>query len=319
MADNPSACRLCGGRRLACLGVLPASDYFAGRVLPEVLPGGRLWRCGDCDSMFRHPTLSSSRYRELYESGAPEQWHGDSGRRDLQVVSSLILRHAGAARILDVGCGAGDFLVSLPAGLSKFGIEPSVGAANEATRRGIRIVAQTLEELPADSRFDVITIIDVIEHVPDPALLLERAYAHLSDAGLIVVSTGDPQNVLWRSVFKARFWYSSFPEHVTFPSRLFFERWAADNAGRVVTTLSTPYRRLPQWKSAVYFLIQGVYLASPRLLDWTGRCFARLGLLPEPRRRHFAPGVGGLFADHRVVAIRRMQGADRQATRSRAS
>ncbi len=216
----------------------------------------------------------------------------------------MVLAHPGAARILDVGCGTGDFLASLPSTLSKFGIEPATGAGSEATRRGISI-APTLEDLPADSRFDVITIIDVIEHVPDPGLFLEQVQARLAEGGLIVVSTGDPQNLLWRGVFRSRFWYSSFPEHISFPSRQFYDRWAAERHAHVVMALPTRYRALSLWTTALYFVIQAVYLASPSLLSLTGRCFGWVRQLPKPRRQHFSPGVSGLFVDHWVVGIRR--------------
>ncbi len=218
---------------------------------------------------------------------------------------SVVLARPGAARILDIGCGTGDFLASLPATLSKFGVEPGEGAGSEATRRGI-CVAPTLEELSADSRFDVITIIDVIEHVPDPALFLDQAYARLAVGGLIVISTGNPHNFLWRGVFRSRFWYSSFPEHISFPSREFYNRWAADRGAHVATVLPTRYRKLPFWKSAPYFIIQAVYLVSPRLLSLTGRCFGLVWRLPKPRRQHFSPGVSGLFVDHWVVGIQRL-------------
>jgi SAM-dependent methyltransferase len=302
--DSPSRCRLCGGSRLTSLGEIPASDFFAGRVLPRAIPGGCLWRCDQCESLFRHPILPSAAYRQLYESGAPDQWSDTGGRLDLQAVKSVVLAHPGAVRCLDVGCGTGDFLMSLPSAMSKFGVEPSAGAAQKAKGRGIEIVAPTLEELPAGVRFDVITIIDVIEHLPNPDLLLEQARAHLTDGGLIVLSTGDPHNAWWRERFRSRFWYSSFPEHISFPSRRFYERWAADRGAEVVGTLSTRYRQLPFWKRAVYFVIQMVYQVSPPLLDWVGRILDLLARRPVPRRQHFAPGVSGLLVDHWVVAIR---------------
>jgi SAM-dependent methyltransferase len=254
--------------------------------------------------MFRYPVLSAASYRELYEAGAADQWSGDTDRVDMQVVRSVIHEHPGVASVLDVGCGTADFLASLPASLSRCGIEPSAGAATEAARRGVRIVAGSIEELPADARFDVITLIDVIEHLPQPALHLERAYAHLASGGLLIVSTGDPLHPLWRKVFRSRFWYSSFPEHVAFPSRRFFDAWAA-RRGAHVRVLPIRYRQLPIWKSAVFLLIQAVYFASPRALDWTGRALGLLKRMPRPRRQYFAPGVGGLFEDHQVVAIRR--------------
>jgi len=264
-----------------------------------------LWRCTDCDSLSRHPILTASAYRKLYERGVAEQWSGDTARQDLEVVRSVVLGHPDAVRILDVGCGTGDFLASLPAVLARSGIEPAVDAAREAARRGISIAAPTLDELPADARFDVITIIDVIEHVPEPVVLLEKAFTHLAQGGLIVVSTGNPEISVWRRLLRSRFWYSSFPEHISFPSRRFYDGWAQKNRGQVVSITPTRYRMLPLWKCAVFCVIQGVYWLSPSLLDLIGRSMGVFMKSPTPRRQHFSPGVGGLFVDHWVVAIRR--------------
>jgi SAM-dependent methyltransferase len=304
MPDQPFTCRLCGASGLESLGEIPAGDYFAGRVLQTPLPGGQLWCCLGCDSLLRHPILSAGEYRRLYEQGAAQQWSGDSGRQDLEAVRSVVVGHA-AGRVLDVGCGTGDFLAALPGSFEKFGIEPAVGAAQLAAARGVHIVAPTLDELPADARFDVITIIDVIEHIPVPGLLLDTALRHLEPGGLLVVSTGHPQIRIWRRVFRARFWYSSFPEHITFPSRQFYEAWARAGRCEIAGVTATRYRDLPFWKSAVFLVIQAVYWMSPRLLDAVGRCAGALARSPRPRRRHYSPGIGGLFVDHWVVAMRR--------------
>jgi SAM-dependent methyltransferase len=288
------------------MGRIPGTDFFAGRVQPAALPAGELWRCLDCESLFRHPALAQAVYNELYETGTADQWSSDSNKRlDLQTVRSVVLSRAGDLRVLDVGCGSGDFLASLPQGISRFGIEPSTGAAALAERRGIRIAAAMLEQLPEEARFDVITIIDVIEHLPEPKDLLERAYAHLSPGGLIIVSTGDPLTPAWRKFFGARFWYSSFPEHITFPSRAFFAAWAKGKGAAVTAELATRYMPLSAVHRAIYLLIQVVYWISPRLLDWTGRLIGTLQGAPHPRRQHFSPGVKGLFVDHQVIAIRR--------------
>jgi len=305
MSDHPSTCRMCGGSRHQSLGAIPAGDFFAGRVLATAIPGGQLWHCVDCDSLFRHPILTAAEYRRLYEGGAAEQWSGDETRLDLEAVRSVFLGSPGAKRVLDVGCGSGDFLASLPATFERFGIEPSSGAAALAAQRGIRIAAPTLEELPADARFDVITIIDVIEHIPDPAPFLGKAIAHLAAGGVVVVSSGSPQVPVWRGVYGAHFWYCSFPEHISFPSRQFYERCARNNGVEVAGVTVTRYRDLPLWKAGVLWLIQLVYWASPQLLDWIGRGIDALTRAPAPRRQHFSPGIGGVFSDHWVVAIRR--------------
>src|SRR5260370_30303545 len=144
MKVEPVTCRLCGDTRIRCLGAVPDSDYFAGRVLQHPIDGGHLWRCDACQSMFRHPVLPTSAYLDLYADGAADEWSADGGRQDLAIIRRIIAQKARPGGVLDVGCGAGDFLLTLPAELTKYGVEPPVAAAAAARKRGVSILAPTL-------------------------------------------------------------------------------------------------------------------------------------------------------------------------------
>jgi SAM-dependent methyltransferase len=302
VVEHGPICRLCGSDDVTDLGAIPDSDYFAGRVLLEPLSGGRLFHCRSCHSMFRHPILSASKYLDLYENGNPTQWSGGADRQDMGVVRSIVLANAKLSKILDVGCGTGDFLFSLPKHFQKFGIEPSA-AASHAERRGIKIVARQIDNLPAHAAFNVVTMIDVIEHVVDPASLLMRAYSHLEPGGKIIISTGDPDCSMWGQLFKSRFWYVSFPEHITFPSVGFCQKWCEKHHAVTGRKLVTRYHILSRWRITLNFLIQAAFYVSPTAFNWVGRVAARLRALPTPRRQTFSPGVPGVFVDHQVLVI----------------
>jgi SAM-dependent methyltransferase len=305
MELRPVACRLCGETRIRCLGAVPDSDYFAGRVLQHPIDGGHLWRCDACQSMFRHPVLRTSVYLDLYADGAADEWSADDGRQDLAIIRGIIGQKVRSGGVLDVGCGAGDFLVTLPAELTKYGVEPSVAAAAAARTRGVSILAPTLSQLSPQVGFDVITMIDVIEHVSHPGDLLDQALAHLAPGGNLIIATGDAGNVLWRRVFRSRFWCSSFPEHITFPSFRYFHIWHEGRGLQPPTAVQLKYRRIPFWQAVLYFASQVAYLVSPWLLNRVGRGINWLRRTPRPRRRFFSPGAPGVFTDHQIVMIQR--------------
>ena len=188
MRRNEGQCRLCGSTEVVDLGKIPDSDYFAGRVLDAPISGGRLLGCRSCDSMFRAPILASLAYSALYESGAPSHWSGIDNREDCRIIRSMLTSRSGNPRILDLGCGRGDFLDSLPRHFQKFGIEPSTAAVH-AAGHGVKVLAPEIHDLDVDVLFDVVTIIDVIEHVAEPASLLTQAYAHVAPGGTIIVAT----------------------------------------------------------------------------------------------------------------------------------
>jgi SAM-dependent methyltransferase len=300
---RPSQCRLCKQQQLACLGSIPDSDYFAGRVLEQPIAGGQLWFCGSCRSMFRHPVLSESDYEDLYVAGASDSWSSDGGRIDLDVIRAQIGQLRGVKAVLDVGCGAGGFLATLPKTMQKFGVEPSASAAAAASRAGITVAGRSLADLQPGVSFDVITVIDVIEHVTDPLGFLDQAVAHLAPGGTLIVATGDPGFFLWRRVFRSRFWYSAFPEHITFLSMRVLDQWRQRHGLDPPATLQIRYRILPFWKLSAHFCIMLAFLLSPNMCNAVARMAAGLRSGSQSKRRYFTPGAPGVFADHQVVTF----------------
>ena len=298
-------CRLCGSGPVQRLGAIPDSDFFAGRVLPAALPGGHLWRCQGCGSMFRHPVLAPATYLELYAAGVAEAWTAEGGRLDLPLIRALIARRPGAGRILDVGCGSGGFLASLPARLQKFAVEPSSAAARRAAQQGVTVLGGTLAELAPEALFDIVTIIDVIEHVVDVGGLLEAILPHLAPGGCLILSTGDPGHALWLAVFGARFWYSSYPEHISFPSAAFLASWQSRRGLQPPQIVRTRYRHLSLPHRVAILATQLLFWMSPGALNALGRALQWLRRAPRPRARHFPGGGPGLFRDHQVVMIAR--------------
>jgi 2-polyprenyl-6-hydroxyphenyl methylase / 3-demethylubiquinone-9 3-methyltransferase len=99
-------------------------------------------------------------------------------------------------RILDIGCGAG--LLSEPLarlGAQVIGIDPSesnIAAAKVHAARSHILIdyrATTVEEMGNLERFDIVLAMEVIEHVTDVGLFLQRCAALMKPQGVMVVST----------------------------------------------------------------------------------------------------------------------------------
>ncbi len=90
-------------------------------------------------------------------------------------------------RLLDVGCGTGWFLrAAKERGYEVSGFEFSAALARfTAETVGCRVYDS---ELPAiGARFDVVTLFDVIEHVPRPVETLRAVHALLQPGGIVLV------------------------------------------------------------------------------------------------------------------------------------
>jgi 2-polyprenyl-6-hydroxyphenyl methylase/3-demethylubiquinone-9 3-methyltransferase len=99
-------------------------------------------------------------------------------------------------RVLDIGCGAG--LLSEPLarlGAQVIGIDPSesnIAAAKMHAARSNLLMdyrATTVEEMGTRERFDIVLAMEVIEHVTDVGLFLERCAMLMKPQGMMVVST----------------------------------------------------------------------------------------------------------------------------------
>jgi SAM-dependent methyltransferase len=300
-------CRVCGRDAAEALGSIPSCGHFAGKPIKPPINGGELCRCQFCHSMFRSPVLSQSRYLALYEAASNDIWQGyESERHDFLTIYTCLADHSGGS-ILDIGCFTGGFLAGLPEKYQKFGIEPCEWAADRAHSCGVQILGKTLAELDSDVTFDVVVATDVIEHVIDVEGFLESALAHVDKNGLLIISTGNPESFFWRRVFKARFWYCSFAEHLVFPSHRYFMEFAARHHLSLPKQIEFKYIKCNISSVARRVFQQLVYAVSPFLYNRLRVAAHRLKRNESPPMGDIPIGAAGVFTDHHVIIFRKQE------------
>lgn len=123
-------------------------------------------------------------YDDLWQgSWGDLQRYGPTSRHQRRIIASLVST-LDVESILDVGCGEGStlaFLRGIFGGASLAGLDVSAAALAHARRvcPSATYHLGAARELPADSRFDLVTCIDVLEHVEEDVALL-AALAALS-------------------------------------------------------------------------------------------------------------------------------------------
>ena len=116
--------------------------------------------------------------------------------------------------VLDVGCWEGDLLAGMPVGWRRVGVEPNGRAAARARDRAIDIEVGVLEEAPVDSEaFDLVTMMDVLEHLPNPTRTLAAVAGALRAGGLLMALTGNAEALSSRW-WGPRWYYVYYPDHV---------------------------------------------------------------------------------------------------------
>lgn len=138
---------------------------------------------------------------------------------------------ARARRVLDVGCGKGEFGARLKArgGVSVWGIELDPQAAAVARTRLDRVVVGDVEtiSLAVDAPFDCIICGDVLEHLRDPWQTVRRLADWLAEGGVFIASLPNVQH--WAIVEElARGRWEYLPEGILCLTHLrFFTRRSA--------------------------------------------------------------------------------------------
>ena len=295
--SNPKpvpTCPDCGGERIERVGALPDVAYFSGRPLGAPLPGGSLMHCQTCDLRFRWPQLPD--YDRLYDNAAVDAWEIGPLRKDQRLVQAALATRPHARSLLDFGCYSGGFLAGVPPHFARYGVEVASAAAAVAARESGATVRPSLEQFPAELKFDVIVSMDVIEHVRSPRALLAAWLERLAPGGLLVITTGDGAHPLWRLV-GARWWYCYYPEHIAFISTRWLHCHAAALGARIEGIESFNYLDDPaanagdRWTAWLKYLLRPAHHARKR---------ARV--MREQGRDAGVPGMG-LARDHLLVLL----------------
>jgi SAM-dependent methyltransferase len=181
--NDPSAppcfvCQAAAGARL----VEPHHDRVSGNDY-------RLWACPACGVVYADP-----------HEPVGAEWYQSSMSGEMSVrperdgrYAMFFADHLDDAPLLDIGCGQGDFLALA----RERGYRTTVGVDYDPKRvalargRGLDAQAQDWESFcrsRAAGEFSIVTLFDVLEHVPDPVRLLAEVRRLLRPGGHLVIT-----------------------------------------------------------------------------------------------------------------------------------
>lgn len=184
----------------------------------------RLVRCAGCGMVFANPLppeATDAFYdrlgRPFYLS--PDKLAGDYASVRFERELRLLRRFRTSGSVLDVGCSTGSFLHQLglryPGAYRTTGIEISSAALDHARLQGIEVIGDSVLTHPfGGRRFDVITFWAVLEHLPEPAAFLRRAFELLSPGGVCLVLVPNLRSLAVR-LLGPRYRYI-LPQHVNY-------------------------------------------------------------------------------------------------------
>lgn len=183
-------CDLCGTD--SSVPLLDRIDRFSGEVFHYV-------RCSECGLIYLNPRPEVDEllayYPDDYEAYQPlaastgvAHWRR---RHALRILRRFVTHYRPCGRLLDVGCATGEFLEEMQAhGWAVNGVEINPRAASVARERlGVNVFAGSLVSYEAaEGAFDLVTLWDVLEHLPSPRAQLQRIHRLLSSEGRLILS-----------------------------------------------------------------------------------------------------------------------------------
>ena len=198
---------------------LKLKDYFLTQEDFEIL------ECNDCKLLFTTPCPAPDKIGDYYKS---EEYlsHNDEKKslfaRIYNIVKKTNIKNKfniavgnkqSAVRILDIGCGVGDFLnYAKEKGCDITGIEPNDDARKIAEKKlNIKVFSPAeLENLP-DNSFDIITMWHVLEHVADLKTEIHHLQRLLKNDGRLILA---------------------LPNYKSFDAEYYKDKWAAYDVPR---------------------------------------------------------------------------------------
>jgi SAM-dependent methyltransferase len=290
------------------LKTLPAHE----RELVTSASIASLYLCSDCGLGFRSPEPDAASLQALYASMPAERWQYATHNEAWRIAGEWLRKTFTGGRIprvLDVGAFDGAFLQTLPKIWERFAIEPSEAVRADLQRKGITVVADFLDEPSPNNagQFDVVTMFDVFEHLPQAKSSLKHALTYLRPGGRLLVSTGNCQHWTWR-LLGGDHWYCEPVQHLRFASPSYIHAAVPEDGARVVEAIPHSHQT-SGWRDRVRQAYETCAFVAFRRAMWWSPFIKLVSLFPGwsyVRHKTTAPYTPAL-RDHLFFVIEKGQ------------
>lgn len=214
-------CTICGSKRIH-IQYRNVEDYHT-----NIEGKYNVWKCDNCGLFFINPMLNNEELGKCYESNYYSYQAFELGDEKVSFVRTIARKILMVkmttrpklplyTRILDVGCGAGEWLWEMKKkGYYVKGCEISDKAANLGKElTGIDIYGGALtDRFFHDKEFDFIRSNHSFEHINNPNETIKEMNRVLSVGGYLLINVPNTDS-LWCRLYRKYWYYLGVPIHV---------------------------------------------------------------------------------------------------------
>lgn len=162
---------------------------------------GSLWtffKCDNCEFVLSNPYIPEKYivnfYSQLHDQEYNEEAEGRA--KNFSTILKRLKNLKPGNSLLDIGAASGIFLnMAQNEGYKIEGIEPSTSLVKEAKKQyDLNLFNGTLDNYLKDNsfkKFSVITLLDIMEHLVEPAVFFSQLDQIIDDHGFLVIVTPD--------------------------------------------------------------------------------------------------------------------------------
>ena len=298
---NNVNCCVCGSTNASLIGKGEDFEYHTSADTFFAM------RCNSCNLVYLDPRPAASEFETIY----PPTYHAfDFSKKEFGFVYNVRCRLEARrslnrcrhlkdnARILDVGCGDGFHLRLLRQYGNKTwkleGVDLDQKAVKAATKAGLDVHLGRVQDVNLPERsYDMVFMIQTIEHLEDPRQVLETIFGLLREGGQLIIVTDNTGSIDF-NWFKRGHWGGyHFPRHFNLFNRNSLSKLALEVGYDVkdLTTIVSPVNwvysihnylvdhKMPQWLINRFTLKSSFSLFVFTVLDFVLQKFGRGALL----------------------------------------
>lgn len=193
-------CPLCGGDKLAVRGVADCTGHPLHH--PALAPKITWKRCADCTHVFTDGYFGAAALNLLFSKTHDNQKPGHDFEAQRLISAKMVekvSRHKAGGRWLDVGFGNGSLLFTAQEwGFETVGLDLRPSSVARMRELGFEAHCVELEKFETGHKLSVISMADVLEHMPFPGQALIAAAGLLEPNGILFLSMPSYDSAAWR-------------------------------------------------------------------------------------------------------------------------